>query len=403
MTWQRVPLKDVGEWYGGGTPSKSNLAYWTDGIVPWLSPKDMGREVLTGTRDLITGAAVDGSAARLVPGPSVAVVTRSGILERTIPVALVPFDTTLNQDMKAVVPREGIDPRWIAWGLRAFERDLLRGTRKAGTTVASIDMQRFLEFTLPVPSIEEQRPIIGLLEDHLSRLDAGNNAVNVSQRRAKNLNAVAMSLATSHDEVLPLGELAVGAGYGTSTKCSHDGSGMPVARIPNVVNGRIDMRDEKRAIDKDVDLTGYSLRRGDLLVIRTNGSRNLIGRSAVVDRDMQVAFASYLIRFSLDTERVRPEWVQLTLSSPGPRRTIERMAASSAGQYNLSLKKLNELPIPCPPLAIQDRLLERVTSQKELVDRGLGLASAAAIRSENLRTSLLEAAFSGRLTGSVNA
>ncbi|WP_448231550.1 restriction endonuclease subunit S [Microbacterium lacticum] len=116
MTWERVPLKELGDWYGGGTPSKSNPAFWTDGDVPWLSPKDMGPEVLHRTQDHVTSEAVSGSSTKLVPAGSVAVVTRSGILQRTIPVSIVPFATTMNQDMKAVVPRAGIDPRWIAWG-----------------------------------------------------------------------------------------------------------------------------------------------------------------------------------------------------------------------------------------------------------------------------------------------
>ena len=118
MTWQTVPLCDVGTWYGGATPSKGTAAFWTEGTIPWLSPKDMGPEVLRSTQDHITPAAVEGSSAKLVPAGSVAVVVRSGIIERTIPVSLVPFDTTLNQDMKAVQPRADIDARWIASDLR---------------------------------------------------------------------------------------------------------------------------------------------------------------------------------------------------------------------------------------------------------------------------------------------
>ena len=183
MTWDRVRLKDLGTWYGGGTPSKSNPEFWVDGHVPWLSPKDMGPEVLSTTVDHITSAAVVGSSTRLVPAGSVAVVTRSGILERTLPVAVVPFETTMNQDMKAVAPHEGIDPRWVAWGLRAYERQLLRETRKAGTTVASIEMARFYDFTLPLPGLDEQRRVVAILEDHLSRLDAANAATASATRR----------------------------------------------------------------------------------------------------------------------------------------------------------------------------------------------------------------------------
>ena len=74
--------------------------------------------------------------------------------------------------MKAVVAYAGVDPRWIAWGLRAQEARLLRTTRKAGTTVASIEMQRFYGSTLPVPTLAEQRQIDEILKNHLPRLNA---------------------------------------------------------------------------------------------------------------------------------------------------------------------------------------------------------------------------------------
>lgn len=68
------PLADIGEWYGGGTPSKSRLDYWRSGTIPWVSPKDMGRPIIDSTEDYITETAVNGSATRLVPANSVAVV-----------------------------------------------------------------------------------------------------------------------------------------------------------------------------------------------------------------------------------------------------------------------------------------------------------------------------------------
>lgn len=153
--WERLPLGALGEWYGGGTPSKDRSDYWSCGTVPWLSPKDMGPDVLHSTRDRITDEAVAGSAARLVPAGSVALVVRSGILERTLPISVVPFEVTLNQDMKALVPREGVDARWVAWGLRSREQHLLRQCRKGGTTVASLETKRLLAEVLPVPPLSE--------------------------------------------------------------------------------------------------------------------------------------------------------------------------------------------------------------------------------------------------------
>ena len=71
------PLGTVGTWYGGGTPSKQKPEFWTDGTIPWLSPKDMGRPIVAETEDYITEAAVLGSATKLVPANSVALVVRS--------------------------------------------------------------------------------------------------------------------------------------------------------------------------------------------------------------------------------------------------------------------------------------------------------------------------------------
>ena len=80
--WDRATLGELGEWYGGGTPSKKRPEFWTDGTIPWLSPKDMGPDVLVATQDLIHESALDDTPVKLVPAGSVAIVVRSGILER---------------------------------------------------------------------------------------------------------------------------------------------------------------------------------------------------------------------------------------------------------------------------------------------------------------------------------
>lgn len=398
--WPTEPLRDLGVWSGGGTPSKSRSDFWEDGDVPWLSPKDMGPESLVDTRDHITKSAVAGSAVRLLGPNAVAVVVRSGILERTIPVALVPFATTLNQDMKALECRPGIDPRWVAWGLRASERELLRTARKAGTTVASIEWSRFLNWRLPIPEHAEQRRILDILEDHLSRLDAANDYIDAASRRAQVLRASLLSrLAPPDAPVLTLGELATSSGYGTSAKCEIGARGPAVVRIPNVKDGTIDLTDQKRVVDPTARLEGLMLEPGDLLVVRTNGSRSLIGRTAVVPDGIDAAFASYLIRYVFDTAQVRPDWVQLMLERPAARHVLERLAASSAGQYNLGLKKLDGVAVPVPPRDEQERRMSEFNADAERGSRLRRSARAARQRASALRRALLAAAFSGRLTG----
>src|SRR5437868_13866969 len=104
--WIWVPLGQLGSWMGGGTPSKSVAAYWANGSIPWVSPKDMKAEIIQDSEDHITEAAVASSATKFVPTGSVLMVMRSGILRHTFPVAVNADRVTVNQDLRALVPAD---------------------------------------------------------------------------------------------------------------------------------------------------------------------------------------------------------------------------------------------------------------------------------------------------------
>lgn len=153
---RRVRLADVGTWYGGGTPSKSRPDYWTGGKIPWISPKDMGRAIVDSTEDYITATAVAESSTKQVPADAVAIVVRSSILDHTLPIAFIPVPAALNQDMKAVIARDGILPKYLFHAFRAFRATLLRDVRRSGGSVASLDSRKLWDFEIPVPDVGEQ-------------------------------------------------------------------------------------------------------------------------------------------------------------------------------------------------------------------------------------------------------
>ena len=162
------PLRDVGDWYGGGTPSKHRSEFWKSGTIPWLSPKDMGRPIVETTEDYITEAAVTGSATKLVPANSVALVVRSSILDRFLPAALIPIPITLNQDMKAVVTYEGVLPVYLAHLLRSLGPEVLRAVRKTGASVASLEVPKLLSYRVPVPPVAIQQELVRILDKRMA-------------------------------------------------------------------------------------------------------------------------------------------------------------------------------------------------------------------------------------------
>lgn len=404
--WAWTTLGEMGSWHGGGTPSKQNPRFWEGGTIPWLSPKDMGNSVLRGTQDHITEAAIAGSSTSLIRADSVVIVVRSGILERTVPIALVPFETTLNQDMKAVVPYPGVDSRWLLYVLQSQMRVILDSCRKDGTTVASLDTAKLQALPIALPPLPEQRRIVEVLEDQLSRLDAAATTLaSISSRVEGLITALVVDAlqAASPGSELPdgwewrtLDSMSCGSSYGTSTKCDAQGQGIGVVRIPNIQDGELDLGDMKYAVDRGADLTRLHLNVGDLLFVRTNGSPSLIGRTAVVRENLSIAFASYLIRFQLGTSEIA-DWVQLVLTSPGWREQILDAAASSAGQYNLNQTFLKSLRIPLPPADVRAELIQSHRDRCSDLARLTESVRFAQSRCTGLRRSLLRAAFNGEL------
>lgn len=402
MTWEHVPIRDLGQWFGGATPSKGNPSYWAEGTIPWLSPKDMGPMVVTGTKDHITDAAVAGSPVRVLPANSVAVVVRSGILERTLPVALVPFETTLNQDMKAVQARSGVDPRWIAWGLRAFERRLLAETRKAGTTVASIEMPRFQQFTLPVPELAEQRRIVEILEEHLSHLDAAANYECGARQR---VTALRRSSLQSHFGIdvggVPLGDLVADISAGKSFGSSAAPAGPDewgIIKVSAMTRGSFDPTQNKAVPADRVD-SRYEIRNGDLLLSRANTSE-YVGASVLVGETRPRLLLSDKSLRVTPRPDVCSEWLWRALQAPSARRQISELATGTKDSMrNISQGSLRSILLPAADADVQRRSVASYAEADMACRRLSGHLEAQVRRSSALRRAVLAAAFEGKLTG----
>lgn len=188
------------------------------------------------------------------------------------------------------------------------------------------------------------------------------------------------------------------ANYGTSVKCREDAHGPPVLRIPNVVAGSLSFEDLKFSTDESVPAANASIEPGDFLFIRTNGSKSLIGRGALVrERTKQpVLFASYLIRLRI-VDPLLAEWVALAWHSHFVRRQIDVVAASSAGQHNVSLSSAAEFVIPIPPSSEQRRVLAKVSELASVADNTQQDVAASVSRCKRLRQSILKWAFEGKL------
>ncbi len=170
--WEMVPLKHLCTFSGGGTPSKENLFYWVGGDIPWVSPKDMKTFWLSDTQDKLTPEAVNKSATNYVVSGALLMVVRSGILQKTIPIAINTVTVTLNQDMKALRFNERMNVEYAANYIKGHTNILLLEWSKEGATVESIEQEYLSAGLTPVPPIHEQIEINLYLKNKTSVLQS---------------------------------------------------------------------------------------------------------------------------------------------------------------------------------------------------------------------------------------
>lgn len=198
-SWAWAKLDDLGDWCGGGTPSKSNTAFWSEGNIPWVSPKDMKAFEIFDSEDHVSQEAVATSATSLLPSETVLLVTRSGILRHTLPVALTRVPVTVNQDLKALMPERGLVPKYLAYGIRAFGQQILHSCVKDGTTVQSVEFSDLKHFQIPIAPSREQQRIADALDELLSELDAGVEALQRAQAKLALYRASVLKAAVQGD------------------------------------------------------------------------------------------------------------------------------------------------------------------------------------------------------------
>jgi type I restriction enzyme S subunit len=185
MKWETVSLGDVlHSIIGGGTPSKSKSEYW-NGDIFWCSVKDMedDKHYLSYTKDTITKKGLENSSANLIKAGTVITSTRMGLGRAFIN----KVDMAINQDLKALIPNERIDNRFLLWTILSKRNELNMLGRGSTVKGITLDILKSIEISLP-PLIVQRR-----IADILSAYD---DLIDNNQKQIKLLEEAAMRLYT---------------------------------------------------------------------------------------------------------------------------------------------------------------------------------------------------------------
>jgi type I restriction enzyme S subunit len=312
---------------------------------------------------------------------------------------IVDFAGLCSADMYPV--ETGLEPRYLKWWMLSPDFTRFAAGEQARTVLPKINKHALGQLPVPVPPLDEQRRIVDLLEDHLSRIDVAERGLENAMSRSDALLTAGLWHATHRLQDASTVELntvaEVRLGRQRSPK-NHAGDRMrPYLRAANVGWDTLLLDDVKEMQFNTAEERTYRLEPGDILLTEASGSAAEVGKSAVYRGDpAEVCFQNTLLRVrchSADAEFVQ----KYLLAEARAGRFMPE--ARGVGINHLGKSKLAALPIELPPAPAQEAA---VAACRELVDEVERLRAAVRIQarySYALRRALLAAAFSGRLTG----
>ena len=412
--WITIRTGDVGDWRGGGTPSKANNSFWTDGTIPWVSPKDMKRSHIAEAIDSITNDAIAGSATQLIPEGSVLVVTRSGILQHSLPVAANTVPVAINQDLKALTPHAGIETEFVMRQLQADAQEILKTCAKAGTTVDSIDFDRLKDHEFWLPPLQEQRRIVAKVDGLTARTARARKELDriptlIARYKQRLLALAAEGLLTRNwrDEnggkawmtttVAGLAETTFDGPFGSNLKSvDYVDSGVRVVRLENIGSLRF-VREKETYITeaKFKSLQRHELKPDDVLFSSFIAEEI---RVCLLPDDLDTIAINKADCFCVRVDRNKclPKFLAYRLASPTSYEALKD-AVHGATRPRISLSHLKQFEIVLPSLEEQAEIVRRIETVVGWLDRMAADHAAAARLLPKLDAAILAKAFRGEL------
>lgn len=338
----------------------------------------------------------------LVSRANTAEYVGASVLVRSVRPKLLLSDKSLR-----LTPKSSVYPEWLWYVLQAPPirnqmRQLSTGTKES---MRNISQSALRTIQIPTPQFTEQRRIVEILEDHLSRLDAARDYLYASKRRLDSLvTAVLLDLIPNPASYPADWECATVADAGVVELGRqrhpdwHNGPNMrPYLRVANVFEDRIDTRDVKVMHWPGDTFERFRLQPGDVL-LNEGQTPDLLGRPAIYRGEPpETAFTNSLLRFKA-ADNVMPEFALLVFRRHMRAGRFKRESRITTNIAHLSAARLKPIEFPVPPMDIQRSIVEQAKECFDSIERLRAQLDAASAKQVQLRRSLLTAAFSGRLT-----
>ncbi|WP_050582037.1 restriction endonuclease subunit S [Vibrio harveyi] len=274
----------------------------------------------------------------------------------------------------------------------------IRYCGKQTTNISNLDVSRFKDLEIPLPPLDEQRRIVSILDKADVVLRKRKRLITLADELVFSVFYKMFGDPVSNYKGWDIESLVKFGAFKNGLNFSANESGEEIHCIgvgDFKARDRIEDIDSlsKLQLDKLPD-DSYLLKDNDLLFVRSNGNRALVGRCLTVHLGEQnVTYSGFCIRYRIsDTSRLNADYLNYCMRMPSMKRAM-LSGGQGANIQNISQKTLSSLGVPIPPIEVQNQFSKIVG-----LFRLSGLKRQQSLKeTEDLFLSISQKAFRGRL------
>lgn len=380
----KIKIGDFCKTGSGGTPSRSNTAFFQNGTVPWVKSGELKNRFVTEVEEYITEEAIKKSSAKIVPKNSLLLAMYGATVGE---VSQLIFDATTNQAICNILPDSKICDVNYLYRYLQFSKPLLLN-RRVGGGQPNISQGVIKDLEVPLPPLPEQKRIAQILD----------KADELRQKRQQSIEKL--------DELLQATFIDMFGDPITNPK------GWEICEVGKVTDCIVPARDKPKSFTGDIpwittdDLNHLGFTETSKKNIGLTNEEITLAKARLIPKNSvviscvgnlglaSIASDNFVMNQQLHSfqcgDKILPEFLIFCL--PFQKGYMLSRATSTTVPY-MNKSVCNSIPVTVPPLDLQKKwklIFENSNKQKQVLKKQLA-------QQENLFQSLQQRAFNGEL------
>lgn len=274
----------------------------------------------------------------------------------------------IGRGLAAIRCKDGFLPQYILYSLRNIESKIIGND---GAIFNSINKTQIEDLPLPLLSPDDQQSIVEYLDSSFAKIDAMKANAKKALDEAKALFKISQIFLLEPQEdwkrnfLTQLGDLKNGMNFNKN----ESGNSVHILGVGDFGNNfQIDNTDDLPLISlNSMPSSDYILQEDDIVFVRSNGNKNLVGRCVLVHvGDEPSSFSGFCIRFRKNSNDIDANYLTHFLKSEASRK---KLVGNGANISNLSQKVLNNFVVYYPSLQEQNVIVSTLDALKIKVDQ----------------------------------